>query len=132
MKKYLNTPEEVVQALQEGKKVHTDFMEYWCTRGVFFSLNKKDDYICINSNISFLHDYMYVEEPEPLKLEVGKFYRLRNGRKAIVANVDEDISRHPAFVAVIGGGNNSYWVSKTGKYSSCSESEWDLVAPWEE
>lgn len=35
IKKYLKTSEEVVQALQEGKKVHTNFMEYWCNRGVF-------------------------------------------------------------------------------------------------
>lgn len=70
-KRYLNTPEEVVQALQEGKKVQTDYMEYWLSKGVFFSLNKKDGYICINSNVLFIPDCMYVNEPEPLKLEVG-------------------------------------------------------------
>lgn len=88
--------------------------------------------ITINPPIPFEPNFTYTYDIEPLKLEVGKFYRLRNGKKAIVANVDkQDISGHPAFVAVIGGGNNSYWVSETGKYSIFA-SEWDLVAPWEE
>lgn len=132
-KKYLTTPEEVVQALQDGKKVYTDFMEYWYNKGVFFSLNKKDGYICINSNISFLHNYMYVEEPEPLKLEVGKFYKTRDGRKALVYGKYKETNEvYPYTVVVVGEPMSEICVSKAGEVVVGAENIEDLVAPWEE
>lgn len=46
---------------------------------------------------------MYVEETEPLKIGVGKFYRTRNGKKAIVLDFDKDKAYGgPARVAIIG------------------------------
>lgn len=132
-KKYLNTPEEVVQALQAGKKVQTDYMEYWFSKGVFFSLNKKDGYVCINSNVSFIPDCLYVEEQEVLKLEVGKFYKTREGLKVIVLYIDKNSTNgFPVRVAVVDSQYASYHVKETGEYANCSNSVWDIVAPWEE
>ncbi len=131
-KRYLNTPEEVVQALQAGKKVQTDYMEYWFSKGVFFSLNKKDGYVCINSNLLFV-PCMYVDEHEPFKLEVGKFYKTREGLKVITLCIDKNNTNvFPVRVAVVDSQYASYHVKETGEYSNCVNSKWDLVAPWEE
>lgn len=130
MKKFLRTPEEVVQALQEGNKVQTDYMEYWFRKGVFFSLNKKDGYVCINSNVLFIPDCMYVEEPKPLKIEVGKFYRTRGGKKALVYARISDEYPYPYYVAKVGMAV-TYSVNADGRRTD-EENAVDLVAPWEE
>lgn len=133
MKRYLKTSEEVVQALKKGRTVETDIMYYVLKDGLLncYAKNKTGSLWSVNPAI-YETDRPYVDEPEQLKLEVGKFYRLRNDRKAIVVNINkQDISERPVFVAVIGEGNNSYWVSETGKFS-IHDSGWDFVAPWEE
>lgn len=64
---------------------------------------------------------------------MGRFYKTRNGKKAIVLNDNKkDISSFPVRVAVVGETDYLYFVSRTGKYSNDYESEWDIVAPWEE
>lgn len=65
---------------------------------------------------------------EPLKLEVGKFYRTRSGNKVIVLHVDKnDTSGFPVRVAVVGCTNTLYFVSRTGGHSNGFTSEWDIV-----
>ncbi len=132
MKRYLKTPEEVIDVLKEGKKVQTDYMVYWFEKGVFFSLNKKDHYVCINSNIFFKHDCMYTDEPEPLKLEVGKFYKTRAGRKVWITYAIKDEHEYYPFCCIVLGGNEVYYVNEQGFVVSTETSELDLVAPWEE
>lgn len=131
MKRYLNTPEEVVQALQAGKKVQTDYMEYWFSKGVFFSLNKKDGYVCINSNVLFIPDCMYVEEPESLKLEVGGFYKTRDGRKAWITECTDLKGTFPFRVATQRE-CNTYIITKDGRRYLEDTDGTDLVAPWED
>lgn len=132
MKKFLRTPEEVVQALQERNKVQTDYMEYWLSKGIFFSLNKKDGYVCINSNVLFIPDCMYMEEPEPLKLEVGKFYKTRDGRKAWIVELCTETDNTFPFRVAAQKECAVYTVTKEGKRFSEGMSGSDLVAPWEE
>lgn len=129
-KRYLNSPEEVIAVLKEGEKVQTDYMEYWFSKGVFLSLNKKDGYVCINSNVLFIPDCMYVEESKPIKLEVGKFYKTRNGRKAWVIACQQ--SFHYPYIVAILGDPCSYTVLENGSFSEARTSPDDLVAPWEE
>lgn len=132
MKRYLKTPEEVIQALQDKKEVF-DFLDnnYKLVNGIIIYRSQKGGW-GINAHIGHA-DKLYVDEPEPLKLEVGKFYRTRRGKKAIVLNDNKkDISSFPVNVAVVGETDHLYFVSRTGKYSNDYESEWDIVKLWEE
>lgn len=82
MKKvYLETPEAVIKALKEGKTIKTD-------HGYAYEL--KDNFIIqkilgkirsINTTIFLDEDY-YIDEEEPLKIEVGKWYETRDRQKA--------------------------------------------------
>lgn len=73
----------------------------------------------------------YIEEPEPLKLEVGKFYKTRSGKKAFVYTRRSSPYFYPFYVVIIGK-IDTYCCTVDGKYSTNEESAKDLVAPWEE
>lgn len=132
-KRYLKTPEEVIQALQDKKEVF-DFLDnnYKLVNGIIIYRTQKGDW-GINAHIGRA-DKLYVNEPESLKLEVGKFYKTRRGDKVIVLYINDkaDAGCWPVLVAVVGKVNCSYSVSKTGGYfSSGNGTAWDIVAPWE-
>lgn len=133
-KRYLKTPEEVIQALQDKKEVF-DFLDnnYKLVNGIIIYRTQKGGW-GINAHIGHA-DKLYVDEPEPLNLEVGKFYKTRRGDKAIVLYINDkaDAGCWPVLVAVVGKVNCSYSVSKTGVYySSGRNTVWDIVAPWED
>lgn len=133
-KRYLKTPEEVIQALQDKKEVF-DFLDnnYKLVNGIIIYRTQKGGW-GINAHIGHA-DKLYVDETESLKLEVGKFYRTRRGDKAIVLYINDkaDAGNWPVLVAVVGKVNCSYSVSKTGDYfSSGNGTAWDIVAPWED
>lgn len=69
-------------------------------------------------------------EPEVLKLEVGKFYKTRDGRKAWVVSRHQD-EHFPYIIAVLGK-VDAYAVTKDGRFYDDRPYEFDLVAPWEE
>ena len=67
-------------------------------------------------------------------LEVGKFYKARCGKKAIVLGINKDIddefSVHAALMDYYGG---AFYVSVSGRYNiDGSDNELDLIGPWEE
>ena len=133
-KKYLKTPEEVIQALQDKKEVF-DFLgnNYKLVNGIIMYRTQKGGW-GINAHIGHA-DNLYVDETEPLNLEVGKFYKTRRGDKAIVLYINDkaDAGCWPVLVSVVGKVNCSYSVSKTGSYySSGRDTVWDIVAPWED
>lgn len=82
MKKvYLNTPEEVIKALKEGKEVlgGETGLKYTLMDG--FIIGKLGNDFSVGTNI--IHkEKPFILEEEPLKIEVGKFYKTRNGKKA--------------------------------------------------
>ena len=133
-KRYLKTPEEVIQALQDKKEVFDLFdNNYKLVNGIIIYRTQKGDW-GINAHIGRT-DKLYVDEPEQIKLEVGKFYKTRGGDKAIVLYINDkaDAGNWPVIVAVVGKVNCSYSVSKTGGYySSGRDTVWDIVAPWED
>lgn len=81
MKKYLKTPEEVIKVLKEGKTVYSDCGEYRMIDGLIVFKSKIENLYTINENL-LLQENLYIEEPEPFKIEVGKFYKTRDGNKA--------------------------------------------------
>ena len=130
MKKvYLETPEAVIKALKEGKTIKND---HW------YSYELKDNFIVqkilgkirsINTTIFLDEDY-YILEEEPLKIEVGKFYKTRDGRKAFVcANTYTGL----CWVVIIdSSADRTFCCTVDGMFCPGEENEKDLVAPWEE
>lgn len=73
---------------------------------------------------------IYVEESESLKLEVGKFYKTRDGKKAWVISQAQGL-RYPYNVAVFGN-TGIYNVLENGCFCEDKTSPEDLVAHWKE
>lgn len=131
-KRYLKTPEEMIAALQAGKKIVAGDFEYRLVGKVIIAINKTDKSWAVNAGI-YLDDVPFIDEPEQLKLEVGKFYKTRAGLKVVVLHIDENSSDGcPVRVAVFDNIYDPYCVKKTGKYTNCVNSVWDIVAPWED
>lgn len=131
-KRYLKTYEEVIDALKAGKVIR-DTDSLWTLRDGFIVRKRKDaNYTSwvINDCISSNYSGIYVEEPDQLKLEVGKFYKTRDGRKAIVyAKMGIDCP-YP-FCVVKVGRLDAYNINEEGKQAA-DDLSLDLVAPWEE
>lgn len=67
-----------------------------------------------------------------LKLEVGKFYRLRNGKKGW-CYYDDGRCKHSMRVAALDEDEGaSLWYSRDGKLLLDVASEYDIVAEWED
>lgn len=130
IKRYLKTPEDVVDALQSEKIVTDGAYRYRLYKGIIVGT---DGY---NWDVSPVldNDYnLYVEEPKLLKLEVGKFYKTRDGRKALVYGKYKETNEvYPYTVVVVGEPMSETCVSKAGKVVVGAENIEDLVAPWEE
>lgn len=129
MKRYLKTSEEVTQELRDGKTVQTNEMEYGIINNLIVGFDKIVREISINPVIR-LSENPYINELEPLKLEVGKFYKTRNGSKAFVyAKIGIDCP-YP-FCVVNAWKLDAYNVNEEGKQAA-DERPLDLIATWEE
>ena len=126
MKKFLNTPEEVIKALKEGKKVQTDCYYYKMIDGVICHFGDRSWAVGINID---KEESTYIEEVEPLKIEVGKFYRTKGNKKAYVYF---DYGNR-LFRAVCDDYTNSYCIDNKGEYINYPKvDKLNLVSPWEE
>lgn len=66
---------------------------------------------------------------QPLKLEVGKFYRTRDGNKAVV--ISKDDAEQPFVVTLLYIGD-SYRVDEKGIYRyDKEECKYDIISEWE-
>lgn len=127
MKKYLDDlkPEEVIARLKQGEILKsedgTTIYEY--IEG-FIVGNDKDNF-CINPCIASYGciDRLYFDMPEPeLKIEVGKFYQTRGGKRAYVFAQNSEGKYN---VAIEGG--EAYSVFNGGYYSEKEETDKDLL-----
>lgn len=130
-KRYLKTPEEVIKELKEGKVVLDRTGNKYKSINGFIVVNYLGEGWGINSFIGGDHEGLYVEEPKPLKLEVGKFYKTRDGRKAWIVECTDKKGAFPFMVAAQKE-CNLYSVAKDGRRYCDDTDETDLVAPWEE
>lgn len=75
---YLNTPEEVIKALKDGKVIKNRFgHKYKFLEGLIVCDNRY-----INNPIDcFDYNELLVEDEDPLKIEVGKWYETRDHQK---------------------------------------------------
>lgn len=127
MKKYFDTPEEVIKALKEGKDVRSGTgCCYKMIDGVICVFGRSG--WCIGTHINDVEN-PYIEEDEPLKIEVGKFYRTKGNKKAYVYF---DYGNR-LFRAVCNGYTNSYCIDDKGEYVNYPKvDKLNLVSPWEE
>ena len=128
MKKvYLETPEAVVKALKEGKEVRDKYGSI-CKLVDGIIISKINDFFEIGKPIRSVNKPYILEEP--LKIEVGKFYKTRDGRKAFVyAKIVIDCPSH--FCVVNAGKLDDYNVNEEGKQAA-DEQPLDLIAPWKD
>lgn len=132
-KRYLKTFEEAIDALQAGKKLYSkDGSTRWeLYKGVIVSKLLNGDAWVVNSTIVNYYG-TYIEEPESLKLEVGKFYKTRRGDKVVCLCQRGDYYIHRLNSYIVG-----YWVDKTGRalfngVPEMTETDSDVVALWED
>lgn len=129
MKTYLKdlTPEEVIRRLKAGEVVN--FEEHntkiKMVEGILSSVFQ-DGTIRINISLDLFDERCYFEEPEELKIEVGKFYRTRDGSKAFIYQYDGF-----NFHGVIIDSPNFFEWFKNGTYNyNGKESPLDLISEW--
>lgn len=127
-KRYLETPEAVIKALKEGKDVRDENnYSYKLVDGFIVSTDENEFFV--GDNI-YSDNKPYILEEEPLKIEVGKFYKTRDGRKAFVcANTYTGL----CWVVIIdSSADRPFCCTVDGMFCPGEENEKDLVAPWEE
>ena len=132
MNRYLNTPEEITAGLKEGKVVLDRTGNKYKSINGFIVVSYISGGWGVDPFIGN-HVGLYVDEPKPLKLEVGKFYKTRDGRKALVYGKYKETNEvYPYTVVVVGEPMSEICVSKAGEVVVGAENIEDLVAPWEE
>ena len=131
MKTYLKdlTPEEIIKRLQAGEVVN--FEEYSTKikmiEGVLSSVFQ-DGTIRLNVSLDLFDERCYFETPDELKLEVGKCYRTKDGRKAFISSYNSSTKYFKG--AVIDFLNLAVW-TENGMYLYASEeSGLDLISEW--
>lgn len=83
--------------------------------------------------LKIVEEIVYIDELEPLKLEVGKFYKTRRGDKVVcLCHKCDEYYIHKLNSYAVG-----YWVNKTGRMlfygiPERTETDSDVVALWEE
>lgn len=126
-KHYLKTPEEVLETLKEGKRIIDGGGNISKLKDGFIITKYQNGDWALGTTIDNC-DEVYFEEKEPLKLEVGKFYKTRDGRKAYCFYKDEYYDRYKI---VLLGFYETYYVSDTGKKDHQTDNL-DLIAEWKE
>lgn len=132
MKTYLKdlTPEEVIRRLKAGEEAKHEIV-----KGKYKVIN---DMLCsfwdngdISYNASFYispNDDYYFETPDELKLEVGKCYKTRDGRKAFISTQSMTDKK---FLGVVVGCNSCWsWFNNGCFKIDKSESSFDLISEW--
>ena len=127
-KAYLETPEAVIKALKEGKVIKDDNgYSYKLVDGFIVSTYK--NHFIVGDNIFNIDNHPYILEEEPLKIEVGKFYKTKNGRKAWVVSRQQD-EHYPYIIAILDE-VDAYAVTKDGRFYDDRPYSFDLVGQWD-
>ena len=125
---YLETPEAVIKALKEGKVVKAKNVKYRLIDGIICSLNEDDGRTMWTvGNSIFEYEDAYIDEPEPLKIEVGKWYETRDHQKARCYYKEGNF----AFVS-IDNYINPICVYINGSVYNNKTSSFDIIGPWKE
>lgn len=130
MRKYLKKPEEIIKALKEGKEVKSDAgYRYKMIDGVICSLFDKGWVVGTDIDDD---ESPYIEEAEPLKFEVGKFYKNRKGEKLLCVFIGNETLTYPVkLISPISGEDMFYTIE--GRYTNSAIGDPnDIIGEWEE
>ena len=133
MKKYLKTPEEVIDALVAGKVVCDEDSQWKLYKGFVMRKDNGFDNWVVNDYILSEYTGLYIDEPAPLKIDVGKFYKTREGKKVIILADNYNRINYPYLVAEIGKETKPYRLNPNGRvYEKDGANAYDIVAPWKD
>ena len=123
-KRYLETPEAVIKALKDGKEVRDKYGSI-CKLVDGIIISKLNDFFEIGKPIRSVNK-PYILEEEPLKIEVGKWYEMRNHNVARCYNDDGDrryfsIDNRGIFKT----DSEGYFKGKDKPY------DLDIIGPWD-
>jgi len=140
-KVYLNTIEDLTKALSDGKIVYEDYRngtkrEYKMMNNIIVEKHEDDDaYFYVNYGFGFNPNIYYIKEQAPIKIEVGKFYKTRDGHKAICIGsqaYEDDDSVYKMYFGVIGQ-TETFWTNINGNFYNYKRQYcYDIVDYWEE
>lgn len=90
MKKYLNSLEEISKALKEGREVFEDGADalFKNVDGILTRFEKGKIYF--GAQLLFCPRTYYCYEEDPLKLETGMLYKIKDSRKAFICWTDDE------------------------------------------
>lgn len=129
MREYLNNlpTKEIIERLLAGKIAKNDLgRTLYAINGVLCSSIPNEKTVigaCVGVSD---FENLYFEEPAELKLEVGKCYKTRDGRKAFISDIYED----KTCLGVISGEKNFYQWHDNGKFLGELENNTDLISEW--
>ncbi len=132
MREYLNNlpTKEIIERLLAGKIAKNDLgRTLYAINGVLCgSIPNEKTVIGACVGVSDFEN-LYFEEPEKLKIEVGKCYKTRDGRKAFISSINND-SEFPFRGIIIGFDSTDKWL-ENGKFNVYqSENDLDLISEW--
>ncbi len=133
MKKYLNTPEEVIKVLKEGKEVKdNNGWTYKSVDGFIVKRSKEFPLLWLLNPIVTQEDKIYIEEAEPLKFEVGKFYKNRKGEKWLCGFIGSETLNYPVrLISTISGEVLLYTLEGRFTNSAIGDPN-DIIGEWED
>ena len=127
MKRYLQSVEEVVKTLEERKSLKDE--QYGNTYKLVDSLiycYSQSGSIYINDVIAFDKNNVYTEEPEQLKFEINRAYKVECGKKVFIESDFKDDKNYRVFFE-----NGFYFIDYNGK-NCLGNTKWNIVGYWEE
>jgi len=124
MRKYLNSLEEIAKTLKEGKEVFEDGSDS-SFRNVDGTLTRFDgNNICFGAQLLFCPRTYYCYEEDPLKLETGKLYRIKDSRKAFICWTDDEY----AYGCIEHWGHLCKWNREGGRADGPGNT--DIIEEW--
>lgn len=123
-------PDEIIRRLKAGEvfKEEKGNYEKKLIDGIICTIYANNKYI-INDYLISNDETSYFEEQEELKLEVGKCYKTRDGRKAFIASKNNN-SDYPFWGIIEGYTKGEIW-QENGKYGALwKENRLDLISEW--
>lgn len=130
MREYLNNlpTKEIIERLLAGKIAKNDLgRTLYAINGVLCSSIPNEKTVigaCVGVSD---FENLYFEEPEKLKIEVGKCYKTRDGRKAFISAIRN--SNDVFFGCIQGDFDRTAWHSN-GLFMMNETSDYDLISEW--
>lgn len=133
MKTYLKnlTTEEIIKRLKNGEvvKVENDKNYYKMTDGIICCYCSDGDVI-VDSSIFKNQGNKYFETEEPFKIKETGLYKTRDGKRAFVSYINEDVKY--CIIGIVEGKNVFLTWTINGSYHIGEENPEDIVSKWED